>query len=745
MKRTKQTKLQWKHSSGGFTLVEMLVSVTLVLLMMTLFTSIFQMATDSMSTQQGIAKNDQKARALTTTMLGDISKRSYRFGQPYYPTEQVATSPTEFGNRAGYIYISTNDPDSWQDDILQFTVDVSQTQENPDDTPYFGAAKLLYDLTSDPAFSDGPRRTTLLFDANQPDADDANLFANEVASSSAAEISYFIRNGNLYRRVMLLREPLPVAGEELAIQPASNVSVFGAKQFIQGTAAGGAFAYVSNPLSIEQNDPGLLNHFFLAAGDSAPSAWAVTASNDFWRHFDMSATPFPVGAAIPTNATLVGIDALDNSNLLAAPGGAIALGDPRFRFGFNAVTGLSREHDNPTDLLFIGRFTQAETSNHRFNWPIGISRSDEVDESIGNVSTNAGTSLANINVGSDLLGDDGAGNDGNGNPMDLAGTHLHLDIENGVISELQGATGRGGNRAVEDLLLPNVHGFRVEIWDERLQRYVTPSNGNLTQLLAGGTQRIVSGDFHASRRLNATYGPRGAGAPASNHVFDTWNPTVGGAAAPVSPPFIPYRYYPPRSTDAAVPAGDPYAAPSGPGPSPASMANPYGEYDVERRTNQENKGFWVASDHITDPVNPVIHDYVVGDVVFAVPDQYAAAGIAGWDADGDGNFEWSTAVGGDQDNTLTINGSPNAGFPVQGFQIAYRCIQPGTSSDRPPTWPREPGQRFTENNGVGGTAVWESFDNRRPLRSLRVTVQFYENKTEKLRQLSLVLPLTTDR
>ena len=147
---TKLNRKQTNTLRPGFTLVEMLVSVTLVLLMMTMFTSIFQMATNSVTVQRGIAENDQAARSFTTALRADFAKRSMRFGQPYYPTEFEATSPTPFGDRAGYLYVSANDMNSWQDDLLQFTVNVSQSQEESDDTLYFGAAKLLYDLVADP-------------------------------------------------------------------------------------------------------------------------------------------------------------------------------------------------------------------------------------------------------------------------------------------------------------------------------------------------------------------------------------------------------------------------------------------------------------------------------------------------------------------------------------------------------------------------------------------------------------------
>ncbi|MFN5075701.1 MAG: type II secretion system protein J, partial [Planctomyces sp.] len=84
-------------SRTGFTLVEMLVSVALVLLMMSLFASIFSMASGSVSTQRGISNHDQKARALTTLIKGDFSHRTQRYPLPFYPTESTATSPTPFG------------------------------------------------------------------------------------------------------------------------------------------------------------------------------------------------------------------------------------------------------------------------------------------------------------------------------------------------------------------------------------------------------------------------------------------------------------------------------------------------------------------------------------------------------------------------------------------------------------------------------------------------------------------------
>lgn len=730
-----------QFSRRGFTLVEMLISVTLVLLMMTLFSSIFQMATSSMTTQRGVAATDQKARAFTTNLKADIAKRSVTFMQPYYPTESPSVGATPFGDRAGYFYISTNDPISDQDDFFQFTVSAFQNDENVDDSLYFGRAELLYDLAADPAIGNAVRNTTLRFNPNQPDADEANLFANKVSASPAAEISYFVRGGNLYRRVMLLRQPLPVAGDELSTEPSSTAgnNYCQAGTVHSTTEFGGVFSFIDNPLAINQTDPSDPNHFNLAVDDVAPDDWQLTISNDLWRHFDFSAVPVtPGGIPLPNDVAFVGINALDNST--TAPG-AITLGDPRNRFGFNTATGLSREHDNNVEWQFIGRFTHAETSHPHFNWPLAAARVEADEQLVNSSGTTVTGALGALNLGTDFLGYGAADRtgDGNGNPMDIAGTQLHLTTDTGVLEELTtSTTGRGGERAVEDLLLPNVHSMKVEIWDDRLGRFVTP--GHLTFGAVSGSTVPVQGDYHLARRANVNYGPRGTLAPIGNRTFDTWTPTSAtfdfdadgtvGEVMERQAPFTPYRYYPPRLGD----------TPSG--PSPNTMADPSTEVDAKTGVAQ-NQGYWSAVDG-----GGSRNSYAEGDIVFAVPTEFVATGVVGWDADADGEFSWGL----DQ-STLLLDGTgtrtiTNPGFPAQGFQIAYRCIAAGSVGDAPPNWPRVPGQRFAETLPSGVTAPpaqWVSIDNRRPLKSMKVTVQFFDQNTEKLRQLSLVLPLTTDR
>ena len=77
----------------AFTLVEMLVSVAIVLLMMLLFAEIFRLATSSMTTQRGIAENDQRARSAQTVIKADIDSRTFKRLVPFSDIPIVAPNP----------------------------------------------------------------------------------------------------------------------------------------------------------------------------------------------------------------------------------------------------------------------------------------------------------------------------------------------------------------------------------------------------------------------------------------------------------------------------------------------------------------------------------------------------------------------------------------------------------------------------------------------------------------------------
>jgi len=607
----------------GFTLVEMLVSVALVLLMMSLFASIFSMASGSVSTQRGISNHDQKARALTTLIKGDFSHRTQRYPLPFYPNENTATSPTPFGNRAGYLYISTNDPYSGQDDLVQFTVSADMLQEDTDSSPYYGRAALL----NDPS---GNTSTSLSVNPNQPEADDSSLTVNNTGSSTAAEVCYFVRNGNLYRRVMLLRQPLPVAGRELDEQPQTSR---GQDYFTSGS---GNF--------------------------SVQTSSGAIATDDFWTYFDYSAT-----AASPTGkAQFVGLSGLNNEQAVTVP----AVGNPAYRFGFNQFTGISREHA-VLNGAFIGRFLQAETSSVNFNWP----------------------QRRAVLFGTNQVF--GVGNNPDGNPFNIA-NGLTLNIATGVVQEFSNTAsgaGRGGTRRMEDLVLSDVHEMKVEIWDERLQKYTTPGHNELFRMrdLSGNTF-MLPGDYHQGRRFSDAdgQGPEGS----SVGVFDTWHPdTDPGVVSARHPPHIAYRYTPP-----VYPNG-----PTRPGLPVAPTAEP------DRQTRRaDNKGYWQPGTV-----------YELGDVVF-VP--------------------WVDAPrGGNPPDSIFQYDE----MPAQKFQIAYRCVgRQGSATSHasiPPGFPTAAGRRVRERNDE---LEWESIDNRRPLTSIRMTLRFHDQTSDTQRNLTLVLPLT---
>lgn len=519
-------------SRSAFTLVEMLVSVALVLLMMSMFAAIFGMATNSVANQRGIAENDQRARALVTILRNDFSNRTNRFPFPFHEGENSSTAPSPRASSNGYVYISTNNPDSGHDDRLQLTVSAMAQSAGIDKSPFFGVANILADR-SPSAFA---TPTSLNINRNQPDADDGTMQPNRTAASSAAEVCYIWRNGNLYRRVSLIREPQRMAGQTLGPQPVTRTGV----------------------------------NYFAGYDDTTPTPnydgrYAIGSvtnlSNNFLRDFDFSAIP-TIDLSGNQSAQFIGLDSLGNG-LTTVGAAADSLGTPGNRFGFNKLA-LSpgqciREFDSALPIpRYFGLYLHAETSARNFNWPQMPATADAAAEDTGG-----------------LLGP-------TGNPYDPT-TPILVDPTTGLVtqfSESVSGNGRGGVRRNEDLLMTNVHEFKVELWDDRLQRFVTP--GHSFRDSANGEP----GDYHVSRCHNLAYSPTSSGT-----VFDTFNP-VGGAAGIA--PYIAYKYYPPRLSDSLS------------GPSPDGMALPLSP-------SGNVPQYWASTSN-----------YVVGDIVFA-----RSFGIAG--------------------------------------------------------------------------------------------------------------------
>ena len=150
-------KRQQSGARGGFTLVEMLVSVAIMLLMMSMFAQVFQLAGSTITSQRGVAENDQRSRSIQTVITADLDKRSFRLVVPWSVGDDPGLPETSPVLRKGYFYISENDTTSDVDDFIQFTVDVNDIRQNTDVSSIYGRATQLASLTQHP---------------NQPEADD---------------------------------------------------------------------------------------------------------------------------------------------------------------------------------------------------------------------------------------------------------------------------------------------------------------------------------------------------------------------------------------------------------------------------------------------------------------------------------------------------------------------------------------------------------------------------------------------
>ena len=516
-----------RRSAGktGFTLIEMLISVTLVLLMMVMFAEIFGLAADSMTLQRALADNDQKVRAFTTVMRADLQKRTFQRVVPYHPKEDVDVQAELFEPRRGYLYISLNDPANAVDNLLQFTALTTIRVENSDETPYFGNATGLVSLVPGVATVDAAK-DEVRRNSQQPEHDDGELNLNFAGASKAAEIAYYVRGGRLYRRTILIRDPIAVAGSStpqprltwnLAVNQPEATPIEYLRHIspnpgtIPVQTAGGQYA---------KYDPG-------QAG-----GWSF--SDDYWADFSYSAFAETVGGF--DGANLMDQTVLANDQLTASSpnlGVTSALnGAPArcFRFGFDQATGVSREFSraDPSDpnFFFIGRYTAEEMSHPDYNYP-------------QNGSTAFGNPTTNLD-----------------NPMDYA-TSPNDANQDGIIDELVAGPRRG-----EDLLLSNVHAFEIDVWDDRLGAFVQVGH-SLTN--AAGEL----GDYHRDRNLQLNRSTPQIVVPSTDtaawssapynqwtgRILDTWhylNDADGILATTVDrqlPPYRPLAFYPPSGSN----------------------------------------------------------------------------------------------------------------------------------------------------------------------------------------------------
>lgn len=446
---------------GGFTLIEMLVAMTLVVMMMVMFAQIFGVAVGTMRDQRALANNDQKARALTALLRSDLEAATYK-SQLY--SDSPGLVPLLAGdivdpNQKGYFSIAENDPGSDTDDNLQFTIWVQ--------TPISGRAGLL-------GRPDGSGPTPV--DLNQPDGDDG-ILGNGITWSRAAEVSYFLRNGTLYRRVLLLRDPLP---HNPAYPGQPTLAPTG-----QGADVGGTYFDRMVPLDYD------------ASADVNPPV-----VGDFWNDFDSSACLVWNDSLGDTQFHFNSIDSLDNNRGHENH----PLGMPEHRFGHDpglVAAGQPLEFLTtlPAAPQYIGRFTQQETSSPSFGYPGPASNPFNYEDSTGH--TLVGGVIAEY-----------ADGDREGEDIVMSGVEA-FNIE--VLDEGWSLSTAGPNDRADG-------GYPKFV---NLGQNQYPA-GNL-----GDPNNEFAADWANSRITNPSYGLAG-------NRFDTWHPSASiGASPDIDPPYRP--------------------------------------------------------------------------------------------------------------------------------------------------------------------------------------------------------------
>lgn len=151
----------------GVTLIEMLVTLALLLLVMSIIVSIFRVATESVSRSRTLTMLDQSLRRIDTMLRQDFDGITVHM-----------TPPADATKQEGYFeYIENEFADAQgedTDDILAFTVNA------PEGHPFTG--RIMLPVQNSGVIS----------------------YIQTMVTSDFAEVIYFLRNGNLYRRVLLV-------------------------------------------------------------------------------------------------------------------------------------------------------------------------------------------------------------------------------------------------------------------------------------------------------------------------------------------------------------------------------------------------------------------------------------------------------------------------------------------------------------------------------------------------------------
>ncbi len=154
----------------GLTLVELLVSVALMLIIMVIIVQVFQSATGAINVAQVDQELTQTARRIDTVLRQDLIGATARFTPPLNPRDNLGYF--EYGENS-FADVQGDDTD----DYLAFTV------KAPEGQPFSGRV-----MVRRPGPGGVPPFT----------------YVSVTITSQFAEVLYFLRNGNLYRRVLLI-------------------------------------------------------------------------------------------------------------------------------------------------------------------------------------------------------------------------------------------------------------------------------------------------------------------------------------------------------------------------------------------------------------------------------------------------------------------------------------------------------------------------------------------------------------
>jgi competence protein ComGC len=414
-----------------------------------------------------------------------------------------SSNPTTNGQLSG---LATNLPLPWQSGV---TYAANSYVRPAGTTPSSQSTGFIYKTTggltsgaTEPSWSSGTPTlaatisdgggtwTTVASAVDQPDGDDGvmsylstpqvaaasagtetinppNTTPNNTGESQYAEVTYFLRHGNLYRRVLLIRNPYD----------------YGINT--PGTST-------SQPLAQDAANVNLI------LGAYPPTGYL----NTFWGDFDYAAR-INLGSSpgVQFLAQSAPESSLVNTDLTGTAG--LRVGRPDNRFGFDQVynttgagpliNGAPREFALPynssnntiasTTPVFFGRYTDEETSNLNFLFP-------------GALPSVGGTPTSPMAAGA-VLG------------LDTTSYTMWLLNANPPTANLSFAK---GPRRGEDILLTNVVSFDVKLWDNNYSELAAGIDVNRngvidTTAAFADMGHTASGDFAQAKNAFPIYGP----------------------------------------------------------------------------------------------------------------------------------------------------------------------------------------------------------------------------------------------